>query len=115
MIPVYNYNLYLELIKKNLWIKDYFPNFQPFKQEFKLNKTDSKLLSSLKFIAEFTLSLPMFDVLDSFEMRRTSRKLVKLSTEKSENYFSKNCCKSHLDGHANRIAKEYESKLSTLV
>jgi hypothetical protein len=113
MIPVYSKDDYFKFIKYNSWIKNYFPNFKPITTNFQLKK--SKIFSMVKKIAEMALKNPIFSLLDIFEMKRTSEKLSKMSTNEAENIFLRNCCKSHLEGHGNRIMKSYAMKINDYI
>ena len=113
MVPVFNHKLYLEFMRKNNWISEFFPNFDSQTKIIpkKTPTHPSRFIFLLKRVGEKILGLSIFNALDSFEMHRTSKKLQNISSANAENHFSKNCCKSHLNGHGNRIKKALVLKM----
>lgn len=66
LIPIYNFPLYLKLLKANTWVKIFLPNFQAASQS-KAQPT----FSGAKQVLEALFSFTVFDKLDGFLMKRT--------------------------------------------
>lgn len=113
MIPLYGNDLFTDFVFKNNWVNDYYPNAQNrFNYKFKLTDLNE---SPIKIILEKFLSIRLFKIIERSEMHRQIRKIKKISTSKSENNFSKDCCKSHIDGHGIWINYKFNNRLNEII
>lgn len=112
MIPLYGKSVFEKFMHSNNWINTYYPNAINRKQ-LKFEIIEHKK-SRIKAFLEKILSLRMFSVIEVFEMNRQIKRLKKISTINSENIFTKDCAKCHIDGHGNWIKEKYHSTFEKL-
>jgi hypothetical protein len=108
MLPLNGAAVYARLRRANPWAEVYLPNAagppplaeQPGGGE---NPGGS--------VYERLLSLPPFDVLESWEQKRKIRRFTRQADGLEEVYFSANWCQGHFDGYAQRTLQAYAARL----
>lgn len=112
MIPIYGQEVFENIIYANKWVDDYYPNAKNWKQgKFKLITHKRSLI---KNFLERILSMRFFSIVETFEMNRQIKRLQKISTNNSENIFTPDCAKSHIDGHGNWIKQKFTDSLTNI-
>lgn len=116
LLPTYGKDIYDELYEKNIWMKNYFPNFP--KRE--TNEIIDRKNGILKSLLEKVLGKKLGDRIDDFAMSLFD-KFYKL---RYKNYdredfklafkFSKKESKHHPKFFQKRVLKEFDNKLKTL-
>ncbi len=113
MIPLYGCHLFKKFIESNKWANSYYPNSKNRNQlKYKIIQHKN---SKIKNLLEKLLSLKIFSYIEAFEMKRQIKRLIKISTVTSENIFTKDCAKSHIDGHGNWIKQRYNTTFAKLL
>ena len=113
MIPIYGENLFEKFKNSNKWADNYYPNAVN-KNQLKFTFIKHKQ-SKIKSLLEKLLSNKIFSFLEIFEMNRQINRLKKISTSNSENNFTKDCAKCHIDGHGNWIKQKYHMTFENLL
>ncbi|MES2133977.1 MAG: nucleotidyltransferase domain-containing protein [Bacteroidota bacterium] len=112
LIPTVNYNVYRNILQKNSWYKNRFPN----KQELPDNNCISTPSTLTKKVIEKSLSGALGKWADDFLLRITLRhwrkKYPELNNEDFELQFRsrKDVCKRHTKGFQNIVLNKWEQK-----
>ncbi len=113
LVPTYNYDLYLQLMDRNSWVKNYYPNF-PLREGTHVIKSNGIFL---KRICEKILKGNFGEMLDSFFFRVTLKHWKRKFPHFDEKTFDhrlrskKNVSKHHPKGFQEKILKEWEEKI----
>jgi hypothetical protein len=113
LVPTCNYDLYLELMNRNSWVKKYYPNFPLRKDE---NMVPSKK-SFIKNACESIFKGRIGEWLDVFFFRITISHWKRKFTHFDEKTFDlrlrskKNVSKHHPKGFQEKILKDWEEKI----
>jgi hypothetical protein len=113
LVPTFGPDFYDELYNKNIWVKQYFPNFPKRKADKILDKKNSPIKSLL----EKTLSKKLGDKLDNFSMkvfeRFNSRKYKFYNADEFKLAFksNKNVSKHHPKFFQKRVLDEFNRKI----
>jgi hypothetical protein len=114
LIPTYNYNLYLEILNSNCWIKEYYPNF-PFRNN---NEVISPSDSILTKVFETALNGKLGDKLDAKCFKLTLNYWRKKFNDFDESKFDmelrsrKNVSKHHPQGYQGKVLTQYQEKIN---
>jgi hypothetical protein len=109
LLPVYNYNLYQQFRKSNLWTQAYFPNYPDHENSLLSNKQ-----SWLQKITEFIFKNRFGEWFDMWLMKKTEKRWR--SQHLPEMFGIKNLqlkrytAKAHTEGHYNRIMCQFDEK-----
>jgi hypothetical protein len=109
LLPVYNYSLYQQFRKSNLWTQVYFPNF-PLEERSLLSDKQTFLQKA----SELLFNNKFADWLDKWLMKKTEAKWHKRHV--AEMFGVKNLelkrytAKAHTEGHYNRIMSLFNEK-----
>ena len=113
LIPTVNYSLYKNLMEKNNWYKNRFPN----KKEATSQQCIENPNTLLKFCVEFILGTYIGKLLDDallyITLKHWQKKYPELASEDFELQFRsrKNVCKRHSQGFQNKTLNIWNEKL----
>ncbi len=113
LIPTVNYDIYNNILKKNIWYKTFLPN----KKEFDLENCQKKQSGILKKFIESVLAGKLGDIIDNYlfnwGLKRIKMRFPKPTEEDFELKFrtKKDVCKRHEKGHQNKILDLWDKKL----
>jgi len=106
MIPIYGEKIYRLMWQLNPWVLNYLPNVEPLDTVYK-NEPNS----AMKTMLEKFFSLPYGSWLDTWEMKRKTRKFSQQDPEAPEAEFCADWCKGHFDRHQQRTLETYAARL----
>jgi len=112
LIPMFGDDIYENLVSENLWVQDFFPNYEFNKNEKPLPKP------VIKKTIEFCLKGSVGKKLDNYCMRITKnhqkRKFKKMSSKDFNIAFkgSKDSSKHHPDNHQTRVIQKLNKKIN---
>lgn len=113
VIPTTNYPLYLEMMRQNDWVKEYYPHF-PLREKHWMIVEQKKVFKPL---AEWLLAGKAGEWLDSFFFRLTLRHWKKKFSHFDESTFDhrlrsrRNESKHHPLGYQHRVLTELDAKI----
>ena len=111
MTPLSGEAVYRTFRARNKWADDYLPNAAEPPDGPPVYEPSFKPLQA---VGEWLLGSSIGARLEGWEM---TRKITRLSAQvdgSREAYFSADCCKGHMDGHGERIMREYEARVASL-
>ncbi len=113
IIPTYNYELYLQLMDRNRWIRNYYPHF-PLRENTGVLPVKK---STVKKLLEFLFNGSFGEKLDTFFFRITLNHWKNKFLHFDENTFDhrlrsrKNVSKHHPNGFQEKILNSWEEKI----
>jgi hypothetical protein len=106
MIPLYDEQIYAQIMQMNTWAQNWLPNSLVNRWAIQ-SKT-----SSVKYLAEWILSGRFGQWLETWEYKRKQHKFTaKSQTKASSAEIDANTVKGHFNDHGQRILAQYEAKL----
>jgi hypothetical protein len=114
LIPMNGNGIYNELQKNNLWVLDYFPNYDKDKKSLPLKR------NFFKRVLEFLLNGYIGNILEKTFMKMTKKhqqkKFIKMKKKDFKVAFKgdENTSKHHPDNHQKRIIKLLNKKITSL-
>lgn len=115
LIPTINYQAYKNLLQKNSWYKNWYPNKSEMPD---INCVDSPK-SIIKSVTEKLLKGKLGDSIDNYLLNLTLKRWRKKFPEYSDADFElqfrsrKDVCKRHTKGFQNKVLVLWEQKLNT--
>jgi predicted nucleotidyltransferase len=106
-VPVSGHDVYVELLDRNRWYRNFLPNAEP-----RPRPADPRV-SNRRGWRHLVLRSAVGRLVDRIEMRRQLHKLAS-TTDRAEVAFGPRICKAHVDGHKHRITEEYKAILTEL-
>lgn len=113
LIPTYNYNLYLDFLNSNGWIKDYYPNF-PLRSNKSVIMPKQTVVTS---VSEAVLKGKIGEKLDVACFKLTLKYWKKKFSDFDESKFDlelrsrKNVSKHHPQGYQGKVLIKYKEKI----
>lgn len=108
MVPVAGGEVYVELMARNAWYREFLPNAEP--RAVDRSSPPNRWLGRL---LEAALGSRIADRFERWEMNRKTRQLCAASAS-AETRYDATCCKGHADEHGRRVVAEFEARLNRL-
>ena len=114
LIPVYNFNTYLDFMKVNDWSKSFYPNFPLRENNYVINEKYPKLKSKMENI----LSNALGEKLDTYFFKLTLKRWKKKFKNFDESIFDlrmrskKNVSKHHPNGFQEKVLSQLQTKIT---
>lgn len=116
MVPLAGRKAYEQLRRQNDWVLDFLPNAcgAPARAGAVRRPTSTIFgFSALSMAVETLLTLPIFDRLEVWEMRRKIHSLQRRGPS-AEAVFSSQVCKGHFDSHQEKTLTAFSARLADL-
>jgi hypothetical protein len=111
MVPCYGSSVYRRMIAENKWAEVYLP--MAFAQPTSGHMAQDDAPSIARRVFESTLSRPLFDGWEMWELRRLQQKLRPVIGSATEVVCSPDQCKGHTGLHRQSVLSRYADRLRT--
>jgi hypothetical protein len=111
MIPVSGQDVYVRLMQVNVWVRDFFPNFEFDDLPLKGQRT----FPALQRLLEFLLSGWLGDLFEAWEMNRKIARFQKQAGYGLETQFNAEICQGNFDHHGAWAMEKYQARLKEIL
>lgn len=111
MIPVIGLDFYGRLMQANVWVRDFFPNFDFGGLSLKKQRTSF----AFQRLLEFLLSGWLGDFFEAWEMNRKIARFQKQAGYGLETQFNAEICQGNFDHHGAWAMEKYQARLKEIL